>query len=367
MSRWPEVSLGEICDFKYGKSLPAKHRDGGVFPVFGSNGVVGRHSLAQSDGPTIIIGRKGSFGEVNYSPDSCWPIDTTYYIDSSATSVDLKWLARLLPTLGLTEMNRAAAIPGLNREDAYRSKVLLPPLDEQRRIAAILDKADAIRTKRRQTLTQLDLCPTAIYSQTVAPDTPIIRLGDIAQVKGGKRLPKGVSYSDQRTAHAYIRVSDFRDGYISDEDMPFLDLATFEKLKRYTVEANDVVISIAGSIGITATIPKHLVGANLTENAARITPRSNAEAWHPEWVRMSLRSPGVQAQIRRATGQVTIGKLALFRIEDLQISLPSVSVQQRFAKRLNAVAELRRKIEMDLEHLDYLFASLQSRAFKGEL
>lgn len=87
---WRHVQLGEVCEFKYGKSLAAGKRDGGKYSVYGSNGAVGSHSVALTDGPAIIVGRKGSFGEVAYSPDPCWPIDTTYYIDSSATKADLK-------------------------------------------------------------------------------------------------------------------------------------------------------------------------------------------------------------------------------------------------------------------------------------
>src|SRR4051794_19967562 len=111
---WPKVTLGEICEFKYGKSLAADNRVPGGVAVYGSNGVVGSHTTAITNGPTVVVGRKGSFGEVNYSNAPCWPIDTTYYIDSSATFVDLRWLSYLLPTLRLTELNRAAAVPGLN-------------------------------------------------------------------------------------------------------------------------------------------------------------------------------------------------------------------------------------------------------------
>ncbi|MHC5732570.1 MAG: restriction endonuclease subunit S domain-containing protein, partial [Nostoc sp.] len=84
-------------------------------PVFGSNGIIGQHNEAITDGSTIVIGRKGSLGEVNFSNVSCWPIDTTYYIDKSATDTDLKWLAYQLSGLGLTKLNKAAAVPGLNR------------------------------------------------------------------------------------------------------------------------------------------------------------------------------------------------------------------------------------------------------------
>lgn len=166
MTAWPDVELGEMCEFRYGKSLAAGSRDGGEFRVYGSNGVVGRHSTALTDGPTIVIGRKGSFGEVAYSEAPCWPIDTTYYVDASATRADLKWLSYRLKGLGLTSLNRAAAIPGLNREDAYRQRFLLPPLDEQRRIAAILDQADALRAKRRQVLAQLDRLKQSDFEST---------------------------------------------------------------------------------------------------------------------------------------------------------------------------------------------------------
>lgn len=151
-----EVALGDICEFRYGKSLRAGDRDGAGFPVYGSNGVVGYHSNALTSGPTVIIGRKGSFGEVHLSDGPCWPIDTTYFIDAEATESDLSWLAYSMRQLGLTSLNRAAAVPGLNREDAYRKRLLLPPRDEQRRIARVLDAADDLRNKQREIVSGLD-------------------------------------------------------------------------------------------------------------------------------------------------------------------------------------------------------------------
>ncbi len=105
---WPEVALGDVCEFKYGKSLPKSKRAGGNVAVYGSNGVIGQHNKAITDGLTIVVGRKGSFGAVNLSHAPCWPIDTTYYIDRTATNVDLRWLAYQLTALGLTDLNKAA-------------------------------------------------------------------------------------------------------------------------------------------------------------------------------------------------------------------------------------------------------------------
>src|SRR5690606_9538637 len=166
---------------------------------------------AITSGPTIIIGRKGSFGEVNYSPVACWPIDTTYYVDATATDADLRWLTYRLSALGLNRLNRAAAVPGLNREDAYRQRLLLPPLPEQRRIAEILDKADALRAKRRAALKKLDELAQSIFLDMFGdPATnpkgwPEVPLGEHASKIGSGATPLGGEASYKVEGIALIR------------------------------------------------------------------------------------------------------------------------------------------------------------------
>ena len=363
------MSLGDICEFKYGKSLPAKNREPGDFPVYGSNGVVGSHLAHISNGPTIVIGRKGSFGEVHLSEGSCWPIDTTYYVDRSCTSVDLDWLAHLLPTLGLKELNRAAAIPGLNREDAYRRTLRLPPLEEQRRIAAILDQADALQAKRREALVHLSELRRSVYLDlfsSAKSSWPVVVLGDVAAVKGGKRLPKGAEYADGVTPHPYIRVVDLDAGDVATSDLRYLPSDVQQQIARYTVTERDVIISIAGSIGQVAAVPEALAGANLTENAAKIIPRDKRQ-YEPGWLADTLRSARLQAQIRTHVGQVTIGKLALFRIEKLAFPLPPLELQREYLARVAPVRSLLEVNRLDEAAFDILSSSLQGRAFAGRL
>ena len=95
--------LGDVCEFTYGNGLTQARRKGGEVPVYGSNGIVGWHDEAATNGPTIIVGRKGSIGEVHFSETPCWPIDTTYYIDSTKKPCDLNWLYYTLLALDLTE------------------------------------------------------------------------------------------------------------------------------------------------------------------------------------------------------------------------------------------------------------------------
>lgn len=143
---WSGAKLRDLIELKYGKSLPAKRRNGNEFAVYGSNGEVGKHSKPLVERECLIVGRKGSIGEVHRSKQPCSPIDTTYYVDDFYEQSISFW-EKMLIHLPLKEMNRATALPGLNREEAYSLDVQVPPLNEQRRIA---DKIDALQAKSRR-------------------------------------------------------------------------------------------------------------------------------------------------------------------------------------------------------------------------
>jgi type I restriction enzyme S subunit len=152
---WPDVLLKYIARLEYGGSAPTDEADRqGAVQVFGSNGPYALCSQANTTAPVIVVGRKGSYGKVNWSKKPIFASDTTFYIDSRTTSCYLRWLYYVLQTLNLDEGSNEAAVPGLNRDDAYQQKVLLPPPSIQRAIADYLDREtakldDLIAAKRR--------------------------------------------------------------------------------------------------------------------------------------------------------------------------------------------------------------------------
>ena len=140
-SRWEVGRLKRICRFAYGDSLSEEIRRKGNVPVFGSNGPVGFHASANTNAPCIVVGRKGSFGKVNYSCTPVFAIDTTFFIDTRYSSADIRWLYYLLGWLRLDDISRDSAVPGLNREESYRRLIPIPPRAEQTAIARFLDHA----------------------------------------------------------------------------------------------------------------------------------------------------------------------------------------------------------------------------------
>lgn len=131
--------LKHIARLEYGDALAQEVRAEGNVPVFGSNGIAGTHNSANTEGPAILVGRKGSFGKVTWTDVPGFCIDTAYYIDSRHTSCNLRWLYWALQTIGLDVHSEDTGVPGLSREKAYQAKLRTPSPGEQERIANFLD------------------------------------------------------------------------------------------------------------------------------------------------------------------------------------------------------------------------------------
>jgi type I restriction enzyme S subunit len=124
--RWSVQTVGEICEFAYGKALKAELRRPGLIPVYGSNGQVGWHDEALVEGPGIVVGRKGNPGIVTWVPTEFYPIDTTFYVIPKRGIRSMHYLFHALTLLGLASLGADSAVPGLNRTMAYMSKIPVP-------------------------------------------------------------------------------------------------------------------------------------------------------------------------------------------------------------------------------------------------
>ncbi|EOK5704708.1 restriction endonuclease subunit S [Vibrio vulnificus] len=117
--------LKDILELAYGKALKKTDRVDGDVPVYGSGGLTGYHNQSLVEGPGIIVGRKGTVGSVYWEPKAFYPIDTVFYVKPRA-GYSLKYCHLVLQNLGLKDMNTDAAVPGLNRDNAYRLDVITP-------------------------------------------------------------------------------------------------------------------------------------------------------------------------------------------------------------------------------------------------
>jgi type I restriction enzyme, S subunit len=119
-------NLEEICKIRYGKGLPEKNRKEGDVNVYSSGGIDGKHDQSFYFDPSIIIGRKGSIGSLQYVDEPFWAIDTTYIVDEPAENVKLKYVYEYLKLIGLKHLITVTTKPGINRDYLYNIKVPIP-------------------------------------------------------------------------------------------------------------------------------------------------------------------------------------------------------------------------------------------------
>ena len=119
--------------------------------MIGSNGSLGFHNASSAKGPGVTVGRSRSVGKVNWIDDEFWPLNTTLWVKDFHGN-DPKFVYRLLQWLDLGKYSEGAGVPTLNRNLLHPLEVGIPLLDEQKRIAAVLDKADALRRQRQESL-----------------------------------------------------------------------------------------------------------------------------------------------------------------------------------------------------------------------
>ena len=370
---WRWVKLGEVCEFQYGSSLIEKARQSGLVQVYGSNGVVGYHDTPLTSGPTIIIGRKGSVGQVHYSAIPCYPIDTTYFIDSVKQPIDLRWLSHILQLLGLPQLNKASGVPGLNRSDAYKLEIPIPPLQEQNCITAILQEqmaaVEKARAAARERLEAVKALSAAFLRQVLPqPGQPLpvgwrlTSLGEVIEIVSGQVDPKEAQYRDlphvngENIESGTGRLIEVRsaaeDQMISGKYLFEPGVVLYSKLRPYLKKA--VIADFQGlcSADMYPILPKannlnlsFLLALLLSEPFTRYAESHSQRARMPKLNRDQL--------LAYAT------------------PLPPLADQKRIAALLKdqmaAVDKARAAAEVELETINALPAALLRRAFNGEL
>ena len=159
------------------------------------------------------------------------------------------------------------------------------------------------------------------------------RLGEVCELKGGKRIPAGLSTIKEKTSHIYIRVTDMKNNSISDEDLVYITDEIYEKIQRYTISKNDLYLTIAGSIGRVGIVPDKFDGMNLTENALKLTNISVDK----KYLMLILNSPFVQDYFESTYHQVAMPKLSLVNASKTFIPLPPLSEQHRIVTAIETI------------------------------
>ncbi|MBN2239891.1 MAG: restriction endonuclease subunit S [Dehalococcoidales bacterium] len=418
-NEWITTKLGSLVNFEYGKSLTESNRNSsGNVPVYGSNGIVGKHTSALTDKPAIIVGRKGAAGKVHIAKVPCWPIDTTYYV-YPPEGLYLSYLYHILSFINLNTLDKSTAIPGLNRDDAYSQLIPLPPLPEQHRI---VDKIEELFTRLdvgveamekiqlqlkryRQSVLKAafegkltkdwreahkdELEPASVLLEKIKEvrkkdgqykELPPLDTKDLPELPEGwmwtrlgqlvRSVKDGPHYSPKYTTEGvpFITGGNVRPWGVDFENVKYISNELHQELsKRCKPEKGDILYTKGGTTGI-ARVNTYDTDFNVWVHVAVLKLCNNLE---PFYVQHALNAPLCYSQSQQFTHGVGNQDLGLTRMVNIILALAPVREQsvviEEIERRLSVIDKIEEIIENSLQQADRLRQSILKRAFEGKL
>ena len=388
-AHWEVRKLNRVCRFAYGDTLVSEQRIEGDVPVFGSNGALDWHVEANTLAPVIVVGRKGSFGQVSFSPRAVYAIDTTYLIDQRSTGSYLRWLYYALLCADLADTSMDSAVPGLSREHAYGKYLPLPNREDQKSIASFLDREtariDKLVEKNRLLIERLAEYRTAMITRAVTRGLdPSARLkpsgvewlGDIPEHWEARRLSYCCDIVNGGTpSSSNEHYWDGEIAWLTPDDIGQNPSVTIERGRRSIslegVANSNARISPADSVVLSTRAPIGHLAVTVTPAATNqgcrtLVPGVETCSWFVYFGLLASR------QVLQAAGKgSTFMELSLTDLSNLVLSMPTLCEQRKIVTFLKSEMEridtLKSRTEAAIERLQEYRAALITAAVTGKI
>ena len=366
-SAFPIKRLGEVVEFLDSKRCPVTESDrrAGPYPYYGANGIQGTIDDFIFDEPLVLLAEDGGhFGEpdrgIAYRISGKTWVNNHAHVLRPTSAIDLAYLCRVLENYDVTPFVTGTTRGKLTKAGASEIVIPLPPLTEQRRIAEVLDRAEALRAKRRAALAQLDSLTQSLFLDLFGDPRPNERLWPLRCLKELGKVKTGGTPPSAKPG-------------MFGGPIPFItpgDLESDQPVKRTVTEAGAVEAETirAGATlvcCIGATIGKMGKAAQHSTFNQQINAVEWANGVDDDYGLSVLRF--FKPQIVTWGASTTLPILKKSSFEKIEIPVPPLPLQREFARRVTAVEKLKTAQSAVLAELDALFATLQHRSFRGQL
>ncbi len=369
--------LRDLADVYYGKSPNEVVSDESVIPIIGTGGVYGRATRAMYQGPAVVVPRKGSLGNPQFTGEPFWPADTTYAV-LPKPKVDAKWLYYSLAAFDLTKLNEATGVPSINRDWLYRIKLGSDEFDGQRRIAEILstmdeaiEQTEALIVKYQQIKAGLmhdlftrgvtpdgHLRPTRGQAPHLYKESPLGWIPKEWEVKSCSEICEKITVGIViRPAQYYVsegipafRSANVRESGIDPSDLAFISPQANILLAKSQLQAGDVISVRTGYPGTSAVVPTEFAGANCVDLLISRPSSSIRAEFLVNWINSSFGKD----QVLRKQGGLAQQHFNVGELRDLLVVLPKMPEQNAIIERLAAIS-------MEIENEQTLVAKLHQQ------
>jgi type I restriction enzyme, S subunit len=365
-SRWKNYNLGEVLTFQRGYDLTRSNMKNGEYPVAGSNGIIGYHNEFTTTGPGVTIGRSGNIGTPQFYKKNYWAHNTVLFVKEFKLS-DPKFIYYYLNTIDFAQFNAGSSVPTLNRNHVHKLSLLLPPLDEQIKIAEVLTSIeDKMNLLQRQNKTLEQLAKT-LFRQWFVEETQESgeekHLGEILEFvvdNRGKTAPTS-EVGIPLIATNCIKNSNIFPVY---EKVRFISADTYENWFRAHPKPGDIIFVNKGTPGCVNLVPDPV---DFCIAQDMIALRVNNSIISNYFLFLYLRLESTQTDIKNMSVGTTIPHIKKTDLLKLLIAVPDKSKLLYFNNSVNVFFDKMNKNQIQIRTLTLLRDTLLPKLVSGEV
>ena len=368
--------LSELATIKYGKNQKKVLSENGSIPIYGTGGLMGYATTALYDKPSVLIGRKGTIGKVKFVEHPFWTVDTLFYTIVNTDIVIPKYLYYVMSLIDLNNYNEGTTIPSLRTETLNRLEFNIPSLEKQELILSCLNPIDEKIELNNSINNNLEQQAQAIFKSWFVdfepfggvqpPEMKFVPLQELCKVVTKGTTPTTLGKPFTSSGINFIKAESILYSHsIDSSKFAFIDEETNALLKRSIIKANDIVFTIAGTLGRFAMVDNSVLPANTNQAVAIIRPDENKVTpaylysffignWHNEYYSKRIQQ-AVQAN------------LSLTTIKSLPIAVLSNTTMNDYDELVSPLFALMKGNEEENRRLSELRDTLLPKLMSGEL
>lgn len=347
-------TFSEVLKIVNGRNQKAVESENGLYPIYGSGGIMGYAYQFLCPGNTVILGRKGNINAPLFSKVPFWNVDTAFGLVPDQTALLPEYLYYFCVNYNFNKLNTTVTIPSLTKANLLKVRIDLPDLDTQRSRIKKISLVDKLIESSQQLLIMLDKMVKSRFSELFEAHEHEFKkknLIELSDIVSGITKGRKVKTTDLHEV-PYLSVSNVKDGYITLNGVKRIK-ATTEEIEKYRLQVGDVLMTEGGDpdkVGRGAVLEIDLDNCIHQNHVFRV--RLDQTQINPVYFSVYLQTPQVKKYFLRCAKQTTgIASINMKQLSALPVTIPPLELQNRYVAELSEINKSKVDVESILNKL----------------
>ena len=372
---WKIKIWDDVLEIKNGKNQKAVVSDNGIYPIYGSGGIMGYANDYLCKENAVIIGRKGSINNPLFVKEKFWNVDTAFGLITNENILLPLYLYYFSLTFDFERLNTTTTIPSLTKTRLKNIQIPLPPLPQQEKIVKVLDISSELIEQQKELIAKYDLFLKSKFIEmfgdpilnpmgweVVKFEEYIDYIGDIGSNGSNAVISKNLNMLDKKDYALMIRTTNLNKNDFKN-NVKYVSKETYDFFKKSKIFGGEIIMNKIGSAGKFWKMPYLHKPVSLGLNQLVIRLKN----LNTEYLYYLLSTNYGKTLINSKTNGAVTKSITKGAVKDIEIMISSTVLQNKFASIVEKIETIKTKEAQKLEHLETLHKSLMDRAFKGEI